>query len=58
MAKKEDIEIQREKVLIKFLSLTKEGKYASVEKSSLPYSRIKEETEEVDICQEMYYNLA
>ncbi len=58
MAEKEDVEIRREKVLIKFLSLTKEGKYASVDKSSLPYSRIKEETEEVDICQEMYYNLA
>jgi len=44
-----------EKVLISFLKATKEGKYAKVEKTSLPYSRIKEET--VIIEDEYYYSI-
>ena len=32
-------------VLFKFLKRTKEGKYAPIDQSSLPYSRIKQQTE-------------
>lgn len=56
--KKEIIKTENEEILIKFLSLTREGKYALVDKLSLPYSRLKEETEETLVCEEMYYNLA
>ena len=44
-----------EKVLISFLKRTREGKYAKIEKTSLPYSRIKEET--VIVEDEYYYSL-
>ncbi len=51
--KKEKEIIEEEKVLISFLKTTKEGKYAKVEETSLPYSRIKEET--IIIEDEYYY---
>jgi len=44
--------------VIEFITLTKEGKYAPIDKESLPYSRIKEEADNTRSCQEMYYNLA
>lgn len=45
------------KVLLTFLKRTKAGKYASVEKSSLPYSRLNEQPE--DASEEQYnYGLA
>jgi hypothetical protein len=53
--KKEKEIIEEEKVLISFLKATKEGKYAKVEETSLPYSRIKEET--VIIEDEYYYSI-
>lgn len=53
--KKEKEIIEEEKVLISFLKTTKEGKYAKVEETSLPYSRIKEET--VIIEDEYYYSI-
>ena len=46
---------KEEKVLISFLKATKEGKYAKVEETSLPYSRIKEKTVTVD--DEYYYSI-
>ncbi|MCF7908536.1 MAG: hypothetical protein K9L86_06690 [Candidatus Omnitrophica bacterium] len=46
---------EKEKELIEFLCLTKEGKYAPIDENSLPYARIKEETEEIEPCQEIYY---
>lgn len=52
--KKKEIR-EEERVLISFLKATKEGKYAKVEKTSLPYSRIKEET--VIVEDEYYYSL-
>ncbi len=53
--KKEKEIREEEKVLISFLKATKEGKYAKVEKTSLPYSRIKEET--VIVEDEYYYSI-
>ena len=43
----------KEKSPLTFLEKTKEGKYAIIEKSSLPYARIKEET--VEIFENYYY---
>jgi len=45
----------KKNVLISFLKATKEGKYAKVEESSLPYSRIKEKT--VIVENEYYYGI-
>jgi hypothetical protein len=39
-------------VLLTFLKLTKEGRYAVVEESSLPYSRIEEQPE--TLCEEQF----
>jgi len=41
--------------LLAFLRRTKEGKYAPIEESALPYSRITEETETVESPEEEYY---
>jgi len=46
---------EEEKVLISFLKATREGKYAKIEKSSLPYSRIREGT--VIVEDEYYYSI-
>lgn len=53
--KKHSVRDEKEKELIEFLCLTKEGKYAQIDESSLPYSRVKEETVEIEPCQEIYY---
>jgi hypothetical protein len=52
--RKEELK-KEEKVLISFLKATKEGKYAKVEETSLPYSRIKEKT--VIVEDEYYYSI-
>ena len=44
-----------EKALLTFLRRTKEGKYAPIDKSSLPYSRITEESESIESSEEEYY---
>ena len=44
-----------EQVLLSFLRRTKEGKYAPIEKSSLPYSRIVEERETIESLEEEFY---
>jgi len=45
------------KVLLTFLKLTKEGKYAKIDESSLRYTRIKEQREDpcYDYDKEEYY---
>ncbi|MCD6134651.1 MAG: hypothetical protein J7J25_03960 [Candidatus Omnitrophica bacterium] len=53
--RKYTIEDEKEKGFVRFLYLTKKGKYAQIDENSLPYSRIKEETEEIESCQEIYY---
>lgn len=42
-------------MLISFLKRTKEGEYAPIEESSLPYARLKEEAESVEVYEEEYY---
>ena len=45
----------KEKVLLSFLERTKEGTYAQIEESSLPYSRITEESQAIELTEEYYY---
>lgn len=40
---------------VEFLKRTKDGKYAPIEKTSVPYIRIKVETEVVESYEEEYY---
>ena len=44
-----------EEVLLSFLERTKEGTYAPIEESTLPYSRITEESQTVELAEEYYY---
>jgi len=51
-----DAEIKsEEEVLLSFLEKTKDGTYAPIEKSSLPYSRLVEENLTIDLTDECYY---
>ncbi|MFC1972382.1 hypothetical protein ACFLVE_03145 [Chloroflexota bacterium] len=42
-------------LLLSFVLKTKEGKYAPIEESSLPYSRLAEERETLEVVEEEYY---
>lgn len=48
-------EKEQEQLLLSFLRQTREGKYAPIDESSLPYSRLKEETETVEALDEEFY---
>jgi hypothetical protein len=48
---------KEEKTLITFLKRTREGKYAQIDKSSLPYSRAKEHREPNYTDEEFFYSL-
>jgi len=48
-------EKSKEKVLLSFLERTKEGTYAPIEESSLPYARITEESQTIELTEEFYY---
>lgn len=43
------------KILLTFLTKTKEGVYAPIDKASIPYARIGEVTETIDIYEQEYY---
>lgn len=47
--------LKNEVKLMRFLKLTKSGKYAPIEKSSLKYARVQEETSEVNAEDTLYY---
>lgn len=50
---------KRELSLLQFLMRTKNGKYAPIDASSFPYARLREETEEINACDEvLFYTLA
>ena len=54
--KSKQVEVKKgEKALLVFLIQTREGKYAPIEESSLPYARIKEERENIKTYEEKYY---
>jgi hypothetical protein len=48
---------QEESVLLTFLRHTLEGKYARIDESSLPYSRLKEQRQESFYEDEYYYSI-
>lgn len=47
-----------EKIVIAFLEKTRKGEYATIEETSLPYVRIKEETETVEVYGDYYYGIS
>jgi hypothetical protein len=55
--KRKELRQNEEKALLTFLKQTREGKYAKVDESSLPYSRLKEQTEEPYYEDEYYYSV-
>ncbi len=46
---------KQNKVLLKFLKQTKEGKFAPIDKGSLKYSRLEESIESINVPEENYY---
>jgi len=52
-----ELKQKEEKALLSFLKQTREGKYAKVDESSPPYSRIKEQREEPHYEDEYYYSV-
>jgi hypothetical protein len=40
---------------LEFLRLTKEGKFAKVEKSAIPYARMKEKNIQTDVVYNQYF---
>ena len=46
---------KRELSLLQFLIRTKNGKYAPIDASSFPYARLREETEEINACEEVFF---
>lgn len=59
MKPKKDAVKNETEALITFLKHTKKGKYAPIEKESLHFTRIKEETEVIEACyEEFYYSIS
>ena len=54
----QEAKIETEEILIAFLEKTRDGEYATIEKTSLPYARIKEETETVEVYGDYYYGIS
>jgi len=49
----------KEEILLTFLMKTKDGNYAQIEESSIPYSRITEVSETIEPLEEkFYYNIS
>ena len=55
MGKIKNVTDNKEMSLLKFLIRTKNGEYAAIDTSSLPYTRLKEETEEINACEEVFF---
>lgn len=55
--KRKEFRQKEEKALLTFLKETQEGKYAKIDESSLPYSRLKEQREETYYEDEYYYSV-
>ena len=55
--KKKELRQKEEKALLTFLKQTQKGKYAKVDESSIPYSRLKEQREESCYEHEYYYSV-
>ncbi|HAJ34048.1 MAG TPA: hypothetical protein DCK79_11995 [Candidatus Atribacteria bacterium] len=55
--KRKELRQKEEKVLLTFLKQTRKGKYAKIDKGSLPYLRVKEQREEDYSEDEYYYSI-
>lgn len=57
MSKKllKDKQEEQGKLLLSFVLKTKEGHFAPIEESSLPYARLAEERETIEVSEEEYY---
>lgn len=42
-------------IMLQFLERTQDGKYAPIEESSLPFTRLKEVTESIESIDDEYY---
>lgn len=60
MKKDKNLKRSGEKSLLNFLQKTREGKYAKIEQSSLPFVRIREKSELVEPAPEesFYYSVS
>lgn len=58
MRYKEKIEMGDGNTLLTFLKEVKEGQYGPIEESSLPYTRIKEETVFINLEEDYYYSIS
>jgi hypothetical protein len=56
-AKRKELREKEKEVLLTFLKQTKKGKYAKIDESSLPYSRLKEQREESYSEDDYYYSV-
>lgn len=54
---RKELRQKEEKVLLTFLKQTREGKYAKIDESVLPYLRVKEQREEHYYEDEYYYSI-
>ena len=57
MKNKKTKKIKLDDTTLKFLKKTKDGKYAKIDKNSIPYSRIKAHREYISPECEYYYGL-
>lgn len=48
---------QSEELILTFLKQTKDGKFAKIEESSLPYVRIQEQREDTFYEEDYYYSM-
>jgi hypothetical protein len=56
MKNKENIINQKEDLtLLRFITRTKDGKFAKIDQESLLYVRVQEEREDIDSSSELYY---
>jgi len=54
---KDELRQKEENVFLTFLKQTREGRYAKIDESSFPYSRLKEQREEPYYEDEYYYSV-
>ena len=55
---KGDIAMPDQAAFLTFLEMTKDGKYAKIDKSALQYTRVKVQTEESSLEEEYYYGVS
>jgi hypothetical protein len=54
-AKAEELKEDKHEVLVTFLKQTRDGKYAKIEESSLPYARMEQQQDDTCPVEDNYY---